>query len=226
MKTEIKLAIFDLAGTTISDRDYVAIAFIDAFIQYGIDLSVEEITPLMGYRKTEAIQLVLKVKGIESTDKMIEDIHRHFVNKMVRFYTNSIEVEELAGARHIFSWLKNKGVFIGVNSGFPRVIVETIVDRMDWMNDGLVDAFVASDEVESGRPHPFMINLLMQKAGITNPAQVMKVGDTMVDIQEGKNASVGLVIGVTTGAYSRVALEEWNPDYIIDSLYEIEQILS
>jgi phosphoglycolate phosphatase-like HAD superfamily hydrolase len=71
-----------------------------------------------------------------------------------------------------------------------------------------------------------MINQLMQKAGIDNPEQVMKIGDTMVDVQEGKNAGVGLVIAVTTGSYSRAALEEWNPDHIIDSLFEIEQILS
>lgn len=226
MKTDIKLAVFDLAGTTVSDRDNVAIAFIDAFLQFGIDLRVQEISPLMGYRKTEAIALVLKVKGIGSNEQMVEDIHRHFVNSMVRFYSNSLEVEELQGVRYIFKWLKNHGVSIAVNSGFPKVIVETILDRMGWMEEGLVDYFIASDEVESGRPFPFMINKLMQKAGIDDPIQVMKVGDTMVDVQEGKNAGVGLVIAVTTSAYSRAALDEWNPDHIIDSLFEIEQILS
>ena len=110
MKKDIKLAVFDLAGTTISDKDYVAIAFIDAFIQYGIDLKVEEITPLMGYRKTEAIHLVLKVKGIKPNDSMVDDIHRHFVHSMVQFYANSLEVEELAGTRYIFKWLKNNGL--------------------------------------------------------------------------------------------------------------------
>jgi phosphonatase-like hydrolase len=226
MKTDLRLAVFDLAGTTVSDRNNVAIAFIDAFLQYGIDLRVQEIIPLMGYRKTEAIALVLKVKGIVSNEQMVEDIHRHFVNSMVRFYANSMEVEELAGTRYIFKWLKTNGVFVATNSGFSRVIVETIIDRMRWMEDGLVDFYIASDEVESGRPFPFMINQLMQKAGIDNPEQVMKIGDTMVDVQEGKNAGVGLVIAVTTGSYSRAALEEWNPDHIIDSLFEIEQILS
>jgi len=53
-----KLAVLDIAGTTIVDKDFVAIAFVEAFQNYGVDLSIDEINPLMGFKKTEAITKV------------------------------------------------------------------------------------------------------------------------------------------------------------------------
>jgi phosphonatase-like hydrolase len=225
MNKDIKLAVFDIAGTVLSDKDFVAISFIEAFQQYGIELRVNEITPLMGYKKTEAITLVLQGKGILYDETMVEDIHRHFVNSMIHFYSTSLEVEELPGASYIFRLFKNQGIYVSLNSGFPKVIVEAIVDRMGWLEKGLIDSFVASDEVTSGRPSNMMIELLMKRAGVTNTEQVLKIGDTMVDIEEGRNANAGLVIGITTGAYTRHQLEEYNPDQIIDSLFELEKLL-
>ncbi len=54
---------------------------------------------------------------------------------------------------------------------------------------------------------------------------VVKVGDTMVDIQEGKNAGCWIVIGVTTGAYSRENLLKYQPDYVIDSLESLPSLI-
>ena len=65
MSTAYKLAVLDIAGTTVVDKDFVAIAFVEAFMQYGIDLKIEEINPLMGFKKTEAIATVLQRKKIE-----------------------------------------------------------------------------------------------------------------------------------------------------------------
>jgi phosphonatase-like hydrolase len=226
MGNDIKLAVFDIAGTVLSDKDFVAISFTKAFQYYGIDLRVSEITPLMGYKKTEAIKLVLQGKGILFDGKMVDDIHSHFVKSMINFYAKSNEVEELPGASYIFKLLKSSGIYVSLNSGFPKVIVEAIVDRMGWLERGLIDSFVASDEVTSGRPSNLMIELLMKRAGITKTHQVLKIGDTMVDIEEGRNANAGLVIGITTGAYTRNQLQEYNPDYIIDSLFELEKHVS
>ena len=70
-----------------------------------------------------------------------------------------------------------------------------------------------------------MIKNLMKRAGVTDPKQVIKIGDTMVDIQEGRMANCGLVAAVTTGAYKRDELEIFSPDYIVDNLKELEQYI-
>jgi phosphoglycolate phosphatase-like HAD superfamily hydrolase len=54
---------------------------------------------------------------------------------------------------------------------------------------------------------------------------VLKVGDTEVDVNEGRNANCGMVVAVTTGAFTREQLEQYKPDYILDSLAELPILL-
>ena len=51
-----KLIVLDMAGTTVTDDDAVAVAFQKAFLQHGVMISAEEIKPLMGYKKIYAIE--------------------------------------------------------------------------------------------------------------------------------------------------------------------------
>jgi phosphoglycolate phosphatase-like HAD superfamily hydrolase len=203
MSKAYKLAVLDIAGTTVVDKDFVAIAFVEAFMQYGIDLRIEEINPLMGFKKTEAIATVLQRKKIEVTPEKVDFINNIFTNQMIYFYSTSSQVEALPHAEAFFQFLKSKGIAVALDSGFPRVIVE----------------------VEKGRPFPFMINRLMALAGVEETAAVIKVGDTMVDIQEGRMSNCGLVAAVTTGAYSRAELMAYSPDHVVDSLAELEQYI-
>jgi phosphoglycolate phosphatase-like HAD superfamily hydrolase len=51
------------------------------------------------------------------------------------------------------------------------------------------------------------------------------VGDTEVDVLEGRNAGCGLVVSVTTGALSREQLTVFGPDMIIDDLTELKSVI-
>jgi phosphoglycolate phosphatase-like HAD superfamily hydrolase len=66
-----------------------------------------------------------------------------------------------------------------------------------------------------------MIQKIMQAVGVSDVEHVMKVGDTTVDIEEGRLAGCGLVVAVTTGAQSREELLRASPDRIIDGLNEL-----
>ena len=65
----------------------------------------------------------------------------------------------------------------------------------------------------------------MNEAGITDPQEVAKVGDTEVDVREGQNVGCKYVIGVTTGIFTREELEEYNPTHIIDNIAEVLDII-
>ena len=65
----------------------------------------------------------------------------------------------------------------------------------------------------------------MQKLNITYAEDVAKVGDTRVDIEEGHNAGCGIVVAVTTGAYTKEELIKYQPDYIIDSLEHLPSLI-
>ena len=70
-----------------------------------------------------------------------------------------------------------------------------------------------------------MIQTLIADLGIASSDRVLKIGDTEVDVEEGRNAGCGTVVSVTTGAYSRGQLEEYHPDFIIDDLHELLPII-
>lgn len=224
----IKLVVFDIAGTTVRDKGSVADAFMGAAAQYGMTVPREAVNRVMGFRKKEAIRILLDKFYLEkdgATDLLIEKIHEAFTRNMIRFYEQDVELAPLPHAEAIFTWLKERGVKVALNTGFTRPITDTILQRLQWNGHGLIDKVITSDEVPEGRPHPYMIAAIMQELGIDHPGEAAKVGDTEVDVAEGRNARCGLVVSVTTGAYTRHELEQYNPDFIIDSLAELPPLI-
>ncbi|MFI5188150.1 MAG: HAD hydrolase-like protein [Chitinophagales bacterium] len=225
----VKMIVFDMAGTTVTDKNFVAGAFQNAFKKQGILISAEEINPLMGYEKKLAIQMMLEKHGMDPDsyrdEEVVETIYNDFIEAMINFYEYSPEVKPAEGAEELFQNLKERSITIALNTGFPKDIADVIVNRFQWVQKGLVDDYIASDEVKKGRPYPFMIEKLMYRAGIDDPLLVAKVGDTAVDIEEGKNVGCSYNIAITTGAYKTGELESYHPTHIINSLLEIPSIL-
>lgn len=222
----LRLAVFDIAGTTVADQRNVAKAFRRAFQLNGFDIEEDDMKPLMGYKKKVAIQALLEIKNFEFNKNLVGTIHDDFVNEMMDFYEYAPDVRPMPDAEDIFLQIKEKGIRIALNTGFSKNIADTIVKRFAWREKELIDDVIASDEVEQGRPHPFMIRQLMFRAGVDDPREVMKIGDTEVDVIEGRNAGCGLVVAVTTGAYTREQLQQHTPDHIIDSLSELPGLIN
>lgn len=221
----IDLVVFDMAGTTVSDRDYVANAFQKAFQNHDLLVSEMEVNPLMGYPKPIAIQMVLGKQEIEFDEELVNKIHKDFVGEMIDFYEYSPFVKAMPDAEDIFFYFKERGVPIALNTGFSKNIAQTIIDRFQWKQRGLIDEFIASDEVEKGRPYADMIETLKKRVGVGEESIIMKVGDTVADILEGQNANCKYVVAVTTGATPKEVLNEYSPTHIISSLKEIPGIL-
>jgi len=182
---------------------------------------------VMGWRKVDAIKMLLnKYRPDLANEETIEQIHSRFIQTMVEYYQQSKDLQPLPFAEKLFEQLQANGIKVALNTGFTREIADTILQRLNWQPGGKIDAIVASDEVPEGRPASFMIEKIMRQFSISNPASVAKVGDTEVDVLEGRNAHCGLVIGVTTGAYTREQLESYKPDHIIDNLSELSSLIS
>jgi phosphoglycolate phosphatase-like HAD superfamily hydrolase len=60
---------------------------------------------------------------------------------------------------------------------------------------------------------------------VDNAGDVVKVGDSTIDIEEGQNAGCGISVGITTGAHTYDQLLTANPDYIIDDLLDLLPII-
>jgi phosphonatase-like hydrolase len=226
--SSIQLVVFDIAGTTVRDNGSVAEAFINAFHDFGFKVPREEVKKVMGFRKIEAVALLLgKFYPEHKGDAVLIDrIHTLFIDKMIAFYRNDEQLAPFPHTLQVFSALKQQGIKVALNTGFTRSITDTILHRLRWDDRStLIDKVICSDEVSHGRPYPDMIEVLIDDLDISSPAKVLKVGDTEVDVEEGRNAACGAVVSVTTGAYTREQLESYHPDYIIDDLEELLSII-
>ena len=85
-----------------------------------------------------------------------------------------------------------------------------------------IDGYISSESVHHGRPEPFMIQELMKRFDITNPKEVIKVGDSKNDILEGKNAGCLMSVGVLSGAENEENLKNVGADVILNSVMDFD----
>ena len=226
--SSIELVVFDIAGTTVRDNGSVADAFIAAFRDFGFEMPAEEVQKVMGFRKIDAIALLLEkfAPAHKDDELLIDRIHTRFIDTMISFYRDDQDLAAFPHAEKLFATLRERGIKVALNTGFTRSITDTILHRLRWDDRStLINQTICSDEVPFGRPHPDMIKRLMEDLNITSPDKILKVGDTEVDVEEGRNAACGTVVSVTTGAYTRKQLETYKPDFIIDDLSELLPII-
>jgi phosphoglycolate phosphatase-like HAD superfamily hydrolase len=100
-----------------------------------------------------------------------------------------------------------------------------LIKKLSWTKGIEFDGLVTASDVQNNRPEPDMIRLALNEFGIEDPAEVVKVGDSAIDIEEGQNAHCGLNIGITTGAHTFDQLKSALPDYIIEDLIELLPLL-
>lgn len=217
----IQLAVFDMAGTTVLDHDNVHRALMNAMAAFGFQVERTEANAVMGYPKPLAIREMLERRAADTG--LVADIHQAFLDEMIRFYQTDPRVAPTYFADETFEKLREKGIKIALDTGFSRDITETIIKRLNW--EDRIDAWVASDMVERGRPFPDMIQYLMEQTGVTDPAAIAKIGDTTVDILEGKNVGASLIISVTNGAYHAEELAALHPTHLVPNLEEALKVI-
>ena len=221
----IELVVFDMAGTTVEDGDAVNASFRTALSGAGIEVKPAAVNAVMGLPKPEAIRLLLAGTGRPFGDVEVQTIHEDFVRRMRDYYAFDPSVREMPGASGVFAALRRAGIRVALNTGFSRAVAGVVLRRLGWHAPAVIDADVASDEVPRGRPYPDMIRLLMERLRIQEPRRVAKVGDTKVDLEEGTNVGCGLVIGVTSGTFTREQLQAYPHTHILGSVAEVPGLL-
>ena len=114
-----------------------------------------------------------------------------------------------------FNMLRYNGVKIALNTGYNIDIQNLLVDKLNMIN--FIDDYISSEEVTKGRPAPYMIHELMERNGVSDINEVVKVGDTVADIREGKNAGCDTV-GVLSGSDSLSMLRKEKPNFVVNNI--------
>lgn len=233
--TSPALIVFDMAGTTVRDNHEVLHCFSEACRQAGLTADDKRLNALMGVSKLEVFQLLWREELGEDTDSGViavksGETFRLFCSILEDYY-RSHSVEPTEGALDVFNFLHDWGIKIALNTGFYRTVTDIILNKLGWLA-GLdaqyvggigsqINFSITSDEVPMGRPEPYMIQKAMSVFGITDPGRVVKIGDTPVDLAEGRRAGVAYSIAVTNGTHTREELEVLDNDGLLGALSEL-----
>lgn len=216
------LAIFDMAGTTIDDRDEVYRVLRAAAEREGASFSDAEFQRYMGTEKFWAIGQLLNIGGADTSEETHQRAWEWFREELARTYHENPPTP-MGDIEQLFATLRGRGLNIALTTGFAREITDLILHAMGWDN-GIVDAVAAGDEVPQGRPEPFLIQKVMEDVGVTDPQRVISVGDTQADVESAQKAGVTSV-GVLTGHLSREEFNSHGADYVLDGAVDLPSIL-
>jgi phosphonatase-like hydrolase len=221
----IKMVVLDMAGTTVNEQNVVYKTLQKAINQQGYDLSLEQVLAQgAGKEKLKAIKDILAVYTGRREDDFAQGIYKNFISQLGEAY-DVLEVAPIEGAEQLFKALKEKNILIVLNTGYDAQTAKSLLKKLHWQEGKEIDGLITASDVANNRPMPDMILLAMKKFGISSAREVAKVGDSTIDIEEGRNAGCAMSIGITTGAHTREQLESAKPDYIINSLLELLPIL-
>jgi phosphonatase-like hydrolase len=214
--TDIALVAFDMAGTTIVDSGQVPEAFTSVLRKHGIEITDDALRMVRGASKRDAIRHFVVKHHAANVEALTDEIFNDFRDYLSQLFKAG-GVKPVAGAADTFKWLRERGIKIALNTGFDRLTADLILDAVGWKT-GVADAIVCGDDVALGRPAPYLIFRSMEKTGVTSVHQVMCVGDTVLDLQAGRNAGARCVVGVLSGAHQREQLEREPHSHLIASV--------
>lgn len=226
MKQRIELVVFDMAGTTV-DEDNVVYKTVQKVINdEGYNIRLEDVLKYgAGKEKHQAITDVLKECTPLINVSQIADIAFSKFKVILKNAYDTLEIKTFEGTEQLFKDLRNNHIKVVLNTGYDSMTANLLLEKLGWIVGETIDALVTADDVENGRPEGDMIFFAMKNTGVIDPEKVMKVGDSAIDIEEGKNANCGITVGVLTGAQNRAQIQEANPTYMIESLNELRVIL-
>lgn len=222
----IKLVVLDMAGTTIDEGNVVYKTVQKVINDKGFDVSLEEVLAHgAGKEKHQAITDVLKACTTASDISTIASEAFANFKPTLKLAYEQLEVKTFPGVKEMMELLRSKGLFVVLNTGYDRHTASSLLLKLGWEVGKDIDGLVTADDVINGRPQPDMIHKAMELCGIKDPGEVLKAGDSTIDIEEGKNAHCGLTIGVLTGAQNEGQLKTAQPDHILPSLASLSGIL-
>jgi phosphonoacetaldehyde hydrolase len=205
---EVLLVVFDWAGTTIDFGSCAPVAaFVATFAARGIALTPAEARGPMGRHKKDHVRDLLRVPAIAArwrpahdrdwTEADVDDLYRDLNPRLLP----AVEARStlVPGVCDCAARVRERGIRVAATTGYAReaaAVVLAAARRQGYEPD----AAVCADDVPAGRPAPWMIFRAMEALGVYPPAAVVKVGDTLADVEDGWNAGAWSVAVVDSSS--------------------------
>jgi phosphonoacetaldehyde hydrolase len=255
VRDDLQAVVFDWAGTTI---DYGCMApvkaFTEAFASRGIEIGEADVRAQMGRPKRDHLTRLLSLEtvadrwsahhgrapGEEDLAELYEDLERHMDAAVLR------HADLLPGTAAVVAELRARGVSIGSCTGYPRALAERLAP-LAAERGYAPDVVVTPDDVPAGRPAPYMCYLNAIRLRRYPLDSMVKVGDTVADVLEGRAAGMWTIATLLGGnelglgpdavaalgdselqarlSAARARLSESGAHYVLDSIGELPAVL-
>jgi phosphoglycolate phosphatase len=127
------------------------------------------------------------------------------------------DVRPLADLPELFTDLHARGIKIAVATMDDRASTEATFAALSV--ESFVDALVCGDDGLPPKPAADMVWAVCQATGV-EPAQAVVVGDSVTDLEMGRAAGAGLVIGVLSGVAPEDVLAP-HADVLLESVADL-----
>ena len=252
----LQAVVLDWAGTTV-DHGCMAPAetFIAAFAAYGVEISVAQAREPMGMPKWNHIQAITqmppiaaawaKAHGKAPTDADVDALYARFLPLQIETVERHSDV--IPGVLDAVATFRARGLKIASTTGYPREVMETVF-RVAKAQGYEPDTTVCAGDTPAGRPGPFMALQALVNLSISPVEAVVKIGDTVVDVEEGLNggmwsigrAATGNEVGLTAKQLAALPSEERRrlvssaaaklaragAHYVVDGLADVPPVLN
>jgi len=212
LKKQIKGIVFDLDGTLIEAYEAIYLGLKEAFKDFG-----REIFPpsdLKKYLKADLETTLIQFFSPEEVPKAVPIMKK----KYSEVYLDKTHF--LDGAKEVLEALYSKGMLLGIASNkFGRFSREALTHLR------VADYFksvIGAGDVPRNKPFPDMIQATLKEMDLS-PEEVVFVGDTLTDIETGKQADVDVYV-LPTGLHSKLELSQGKPKRILKNLEELMYI--
>jgi HAD superfamily hydrolase (TIGR01509 family) len=205
------IALLDIDGTLVDTNYHHAIAWYRAFHMHGILLPVWRIHRHIGMGGDQ----VVKALTDDGTDRELGDDIRAAETEC--YFELIEEVEPMEGARELVEELKRRDHAVVLASSAKTDEVEHYLDLLDARE--LADGWTTSDDVQSTKPQPDLLNAALERVGGMAGEAVM-VGDSPWDVRAARKAGVD-TIAVRTGGFGVDELRESGAIGVYESVAEL-----
>ena len=194
----IRGCIFDLGGTLIDKYSLTPfLALKKIFKEKDIHVNNQIIFKDIGKFKKDHISDILFHKNISNQWKQkynrepesydIIHLYSDFNRIQSNYCWNLMSI--LPEVPNCIQYLKKNNIKIGCTTGFNKEHMNIIRKRFDINNISL-DSYISSTCLNKpSRPYPYMIEENMKNLNINDPKTIIKIDDTALGIQEGKNSN-------------------------------------
>jgi len=232
MTKNVEAVVFDWAGTTVDFGSFAPVrSFVEVFRQKGIEITTEEARKPMGLLKIDHTRELLRMErisglwvkqfGKEADEQDVKNLYSAFKPMLLEVLKNDKRFSTpVPGMVELLEKLRAKGIKVGSTTGYTREMID-IVASQAREHGYKSDSIVTSDEVPSGRPYPWMCYQTAINLEVYPFEQMVKVGDTVTDIEEGVNAgmwSVGILKGGSELGLSEQEVKEMDAETLAEKM--------